>query len=376
MPASPYLAVPFGAAPAPTQQTQNAIGGEIPWQPGGNPFAQDLGSAYQSAYNSALAQNQANYSNILKGYMQTLQGQQTAQQAIGSGYSQLYNNVLKGIQGVGKSQAQAIADAYAQQSGASQQDLINRGLGNSTVLSSVQRGLQADKTKADTALANQIAQLTAGYQSQLGGQGLAYAAQSAAANTAQQNRQLDWMNSVQSPYPDSRMYAALLQQQGMIDQANRDRALFQQQLEAQKQAANRAIGSAGAGGFGGVTRAGELPGLSGAISAGGSAGGLSSVTPYGLSSPNMTAPGDALPGFGAFSPSLGDPRSMGGLLPALGAAGGPAAPGGLGGWGASQPAPTVGTFGATYGPEAFAAGGDAGAGGDWGADDYSSGGDW
>lgn len=303
MPPSPYLAMDFGAPPNPTQQTATPIGGQLPFEPSGNPFSQDLGAAYQSAYNTALGQNQANYSNILSGYQQTLAQQTQAQDAIGKGYSSLYNQVLGGIQGIGQSQSQAIQDAYRQQSGSAQQDLINRGLGNSTVLSSVQRGIDLDKSKADIALANQIAQLNAGYQSQLGGAGLNYANQAAMQNAAQQNAQLQWMNSVTAQYPNGQLYNQMAQQQGAAQQSGQNRQQAADQFQQQKDASQAALGRAGGGGslapnYPAAPNLGPMnPGGSG-----GYAGPIASITPFGglgggsgggMVNPNFSTPGSS-----------------------------------------------------------------------------------
>lgn len=277
----PYMPANYGQPVTPQGGQYGGIQGQLPFGQAnvGGMFSGDLAGSYQSAYNTALGQNQANYNNILSGYQQTLQQQQTGQAAISKGYNQLYNQVLGGIQGIGQSQAQAIADQYAQASGQSQQDLINRGLGNSTVLSSVQRGNQLDKSKADVALANQIAQLTAGYQSQLGGAGLNYANQANMQNAAQQNQQLNWMNSIQAQYPNAQGYSQLYQQQGAIGQANADRAQQADQFKQQLAAAQR-----GAGGVGGgqIMRSGG-GGVGGGFGPAGASGGqMSTVTPFGL----------------------------------------------------------------------------------------------
>jgi hypothetical protein len=174
---------------------------------------------YAGAYQNALGLNQSNYANILAGYQQTAGQQQTAQQAIEGGYGNLYGAVQNTIQGIGASQSQAIADTYAQQSGNSAQDMINRGLGNTTVQQSVQRGNLLDEQKAQTGLANQMAQLQAGYQSNLGQAGLNYANQANMQNTALSGQQLNWMNSVNSPYPNAQAYGNLALQQGYAQQA-------------------------------------------------------------------------------------------------------------------------------------------------------------
>lgn len=207
------------------------IQGQLPFQGPGNPLTgaqgglQGLADQYAQSYNSALGQNQAMYNNILAGYQQTMQNQVSAQDAIGQGYNQLYNNVLGGIQGIGASQSQAIADAYAQQAGALQQQLTNSGLGNTTVSGQMQRGPMLDAQKAQVALANQLAQLTAGYQSNLGMAGLNQQNMANMQNTALSNQQLNWMNSVTAAYPNAQDYYGLYAQQGQWDQARQDRDL-------------------------------------------------------------------------------------------------------------------------------------------------------
>ena len=178
------------------------------WNIGGSlPFSGGSGS-YASAYNSALAMNAANYSNIMAGYQNTMANQTSAENAISSGYSSLYNNVISGIQGIQNSNAQAIADQYAQQTGAQNQSLINSGLGNTTIQASVDRGLSLDESKAQTANQNQFAQTQAGYQSQLGLAGLSYQNQAVQQNTGLAQNQLSFMNSVNAGYPNPAAYPA------------------------------------------------------------------------------------------------------------------------------------------------------------------------
>jgi hypothetical protein len=201
-----------------------------------------LGDQYAQAYSSALAQNQANYQNILQGYQQTLGAQSTAQQAIGSGYQQLGQSIQNTIQGVGASQTQAIQDAYKQQSGQMTQQMLNSGLGNTTVLGTMQRGPMLDAQKAQVALQNQLAQLSAGYQSQIGQGQLNYQNEANMQNTALANQQLQWMNSIQSLYPNAQAYGQLMGQQGMFNQMSADRAQAAQQYAQQQQAQQLALG--------------------------------------------------------------------------------------------------------------------------------------
>lgn len=228
----------------------DVIGGQIPFGSTGNPFQglasgglNGLAQQYQTGYQNALAQNQAMYNNIMQGYQTTAQNQGAAQQNIGAGYGSLYNNVLGTIAGVGQAQQQAINDAYAQQAGQTQQNVTDRGLGNTTVSDSLQRGLFYDKQKADVNLANQMAQLSAGYQSQLGLAGLGYANEANMQNTGLANQQLGFMNSVTAKYPNPQDYYNLFTQSGMFNQMNQDRAMMRQA------AGSRSVGPVGGGGM-------------------------------------------------------------------------------------------------------------------------------
>lgn len=141
-----YAAVVSGYSPGPT--------GSVSVPPSGGTYTSNLGGA------------QAEYDKIIASYGDAAKNLNTNQQQILAGYGALFPAIDKTIEGVDASQRQSIKDAYVQQSGAADQNLVTRGLGNSTVRNSVQRGLTLDKQKADIALSNQMAQLRAGYQSQ------------------------------------------------------------------------------------------------------------------------------------------------------------------------------------------------------------------
>jgi hypothetical protein len=156
---------------------------------------------YGSEYNTALNLNNQNYQNILSNYGQNVGAVQGQVGNVAAGYGALSQQVQGTIAGIGKSQSQAIQDVYAQQAGGLNQQLTNRGLGNSTVVSSMQRGLTLDSQKAQIALANQIAQLTAGYQSQLGSAGLGAQMQGAGIMAGQGNALGGNLASYKTPYP-------------------------------------------------------------------------------------------------------------------------------------------------------------------------------
>lgn len=182
------------------------IGGNLPFGGGGGDYA--------SAYASSLAMNQANYNNVLSGYQQLGQQQQAAQHQVSVGYDNLQSGVLGSIQGIDRSQRQAIADQYAKNIGQQSQQLISRGLGNSTVQSSVERGLLFDKTKSDIALTNATQGLNAQYMNQTGMAALQYQDQANRNNVGLASQQLQFMNSVQAGYPDARAFAELARMKG------------------------------------------------------------------------------------------------------------------------------------------------------------------
>ena len=201
-------ALPFGGS--------GGIGGAA----SGDPNA--IAANYDRAYNNALAMNQSNYNNILAGYQQSLAKQTSAQQAIQAGYSGLYNDVMARINGEGESRRQGIDRASAQSLAKSSQQLIDRGLGNSTIQTSVNRGVEADRNFQQLNLSDQLARQSADYMSRLGLAGLSSQQRGEDAMLGQFNRQLDFMNSVTAKYPDAGMYGQLAMQAGQAKAAERN----------------------------------------------------------------------------------------------------------------------------------------------------------
>lgn len=225
-----------------------------------------LGSDYASAYNSALSTNQQLYNNILSGYTNTMNNQVNAENQVSQGYGTLYRNVLGAIKGIGASESQSIADAYAQQQGQSQQQMINAGLGNSTVLQSQAQGNLLQEQKAQVALTNQTQGLTAGYMSQLGTEALQYQNQAIQQNTGLASSELNWMNSVAAPYPNAGMYASLAQGYGAAAAAN---------------AARGALGGNGPMGGPNFTQTPTPADYPSILAPAGGGGGLGGYSPYG-----------------------------------------------------------------------------------------------
>lgn len=195
-----------------------SIGGSLPWGNAGGSAALgatdpgQIAAAYGGAYNNALAMNQSNYNNILSGYQQLVGNSSTAQSAISAGYGDLYNNVLGQISNSFGANAQQINTAANQQLSQGSQQLIDRGLGNTTVQQSLNRGVNTDLQRQLLGNTNAQAQMTGSYMSQLGTQQL-QSQQQGLNNTNQlAENQLGFMNSVQAQYPNAGLYASLAQQ--------------------------------------------------------------------------------------------------------------------------------------------------------------------
>ena len=116
---------------------------------------------YQNLLNHATGQVNAG----LQGAMNQMSG---GYGAIAAAYPQLQNAVMGDINQIGASRAQEIRDAYVAQQGQADQNLVSRGLNNTTVAPAVSRGLALDREKALNENSERVAQLRAGYRSNLG----------------------------------------------------------------------------------------------------------------------------------------------------------------------------------------------------------------
>jgi hypothetical protein len=191
------------------------ISGFLPFGGGGGlPTPDNAAQAYTQAYNSALQMNQANYNNILTGYQQAVQQQTAAQQAIQAGYANLYNQVLNKVEGIGNDRRNQINSAAAKQLASGSQQLIDRGLGNTTIQSSLDRGVESDRNRNLTQLSDDQAKMIGDYMSQLGLAGLGAQQRGLEGTTAMLMNQLGFMGSVQANYPNAGLYASLAMQGG------------------------------------------------------------------------------------------------------------------------------------------------------------------
>ena len=113
-----------------------------------------------------MGQQDMNYESVMSGYANQLADYKQRYADINSKYNQLF----KQQSAYGAAAQNALDRQYGAQAGATQQSLVSRGLGNTTVLDSAQRGLTYDKASAGLQLndfllnrQNQIVQGQLGY---------------------------------------------------------------------------------------------------------------------------------------------------------------------------------------------------------------------
>lgn len=189
-------------------------------------------------YNQALQQQQALASQIASGYNTLRQQQVAAQNNVIGGYNRLSNQVMGTIGGIGRAEAQRLADQYTAFSGQQAQQLTNRGLANTTIANSVQRGVSLDKAKADVELQGKIAGLQANYLSQIGLAGLGYQGQAVGQQSALGSEALMAQQRFSPTY--AQLYS------GMADAAYRQQVFEQQRINDTLNRVYAAYGQAGA----------------------------------------------------------------------------------------------------------------------------------
>lgn len=278
---------------------------------GALPFGSLAGGGYNYGqdHNAALAMNAANYGNIYGGYQDLLQQQQQANAGIDQQYASLSQQVQQSLAGAEQGQREDIQAGATRAAAQNTQDLIGRGLGNSTVTSTLARGVEADKNRAVNNLVGQMAGQRASYLASLGSQRLQMRQGNQDAYNRLAQARMAMQERVNSPYPDAAKYAALAQQMG----------------------ANRMAGAGmGGGGFGGDMGGGGMmqPRRGGGI--GGGNGMVQQRPGGGQGNPQIPWVGGAAPG-GA----VGGIPGMGGGVGVGGGAAGPGDPGFV-------PAPGVG----------------------------------
>lgn len=201
---------------------------------GGNPAAAkaQLGPLYQQQYNAALGMNQALYSGAQQGYEGLRSSVDRQYQDVLGGYQQLYGDVLGRIAGSNASNIMDIDTNAAAQSGRASQDMVSRGLGNSTVQQNMQRAISLDRARAITDSENRFAQLGANYASNIGQNRLQAQQQGIGLGANLGQAQLGMLERVNAGYPDAGMYGSLAQMYGAQEEAEKNRLAQRDALNA------------------------------------------------------------------------------------------------------------------------------------------------
>lgn len=159
---------------------------------------------------------------------------EAAQQSANKANEDRYQQILSSLSGMGGSARRRVDQQATQAGGAADQDLISRGLGNTTVRSSVQRGIASDKELANQTIDEQVAGMKAGVMERRNDEG-----------------------------PDLSMYANLIQAASAAGDPNKRTQAF----------IGRGVPAGGSGGGGGGGAGGAGGGASGLIRFGGGGGG-------------------------------------------------------------------------------------------------------
>lgn len=175
-------------------------------------------ASYNTAYRNATNINQQLHENVQSGYAQMLRDFQAAQGGLQAGYRGLETRVLRRLRGSNRANIQDLSDKYTALSGQMSQQMIDRGLGNTTVQQSVQRGVAQDRAKEVTRSQGLYAQMMANAQMGIGGNALSAMQAGIMGASGIQQGAINAMERVSAPYPDPGLYASLAAQlaQGRI----------------------------------------------------------------------------------------------------------------------------------------------------------------
>lgn len=165
-------------------------------------------STYQGAWQGSRDAQQQQIQAVLAQQAQAQAQQQAAIQAAQNRYAMAKQNTIAGLHGANRANLQDIADKYTAQSGQMAQQLINRGLGNTTVQASVQRGLIADQSKEATRSKNEFAQTIAGYRSGMAGTMAQLGMQGAGMNYGAAMAPANFLAGINIGYPDRSQYGS------------------------------------------------------------------------------------------------------------------------------------------------------------------------
>lgn len=166
---------------------------------------------YNANWQASRNANQDLYNRTVSGFDSILSGQQSDLAGVSNEYRQRQRAVMQGLTGANDANERDINQRFAQLGGQSMQDLISRGLGNSTVLASTQRGLGQSQADALTRSRNDFARQIADMRTQWGMASLNQKQNSALANSGLANQQANsLLQNTQIGYPDMGAYASMI----------------------------------------------------------------------------------------------------------------------------------------------------------------------
>lgn len=230
------------------------LGFDLPWQglqAGGNALSglggdpqsamAALGPMYQQQYQAALEMNRKNNENVQRGYGQLRSDADQIYNNIYTNLDKRYGDVLGRIAGTNTSNIRDIEANARAQSAAANQNLVSRGLGNSTIVNSMNRGINSDRQREITRSNEAFAQLGAGYADRIWGDRTNAQQNKAQMMAGLGTQQLGAMERIQAGYPDAAMFGSLAQMYGAQAEADKNRKL----QEAAMQRAGQGVQSAG-----------------------------------------------------------------------------------------------------------------------------------
>lgn len=134
----------FARYPRPLQGGVRVLSGR-----GGNNYGGGLGGGYQRALDEANAANERRYQEIL------------------GGYDALHGRVMGDLAGVGQQQTADINRSYRNAGSRTNNQLVQRGFGNSSLISTMQQGNMRERSEAQRRLQEGLLQQRAGYDTRI-----------------------------------------------------------------------------------------------------------------------------------------------------------------------------------------------------------------
>ena len=159
--------------------------------------------AYDAAQAAANQANEARYREILGGY-QTRQGILAPEiEQMPGHYASREQHIMGEMSGLGRAARADLNRRYDQEAGNVEQSLIDRGLGNTTVLGSMTRGVRDQQDRAMNSLNEQLRRERLGYRTALSGDTLGSMERSIDARSNLYREPLDFMERREDLGPDT-----------------------------------------------------------------------------------------------------------------------------------------------------------------------------